>query len=65
MSIYQLDLFKDDEDCRIETIERDLIATTKSLNNVRKGTYASINELKKIVLELNERIKIIERNLCR
>ncbi len=36
-----------------------------SCDKVRRGTYSEINRLKKRVLELEERLAIIERNICK
>jgi len=38
---------------------------TCTLSKVRKGTYASINEVKKMVLEMREDVELIKRHLCK
>ncbi len=63
--MFQLDLFKTDDEARMDDIEDKVDKTSKSLDKVRKGTYARLNELEAIVKDLQERQKIIERNLCR
>lgn len=35
-----------------------------TLSKVRKGTYASINEVKKMVLEMRDDVELIKRHLC-
>lgn len=63
--MFQLDLFKTDEEARMDDIEEKVDKNTKSLDKVRKGTYARLNELEAIVKDLQDRQKIIERNLCK
>jgi hypothetical protein len=62
-AVIQYDLFKpipnEMEVCHIE-----VEAVRTSLNKVRRGTYASINELKKENYELKCRLEILERNIC-
>lgn len=60
--VYQLDFFKDDEMCRLES---ELHKTQASLNRVRKGTYARLNELQKLYNELHEEHEYFKRALCR
>jgi len=55
--LIQYDFFKDPLECQIE-------ATSSSLEKVRKGTYAKINELKKECNELKTRLEILERYIC-
>lgn len=38
--------------------------TERSLDRVRKGTYAEIGSLKKRVLDLESRLEVLERGLC-
>jgi hypothetical protein len=61
----QLDLFKSPQECEVDALRFALDKTSKTLDKVRKGTYAEINVLKKRVLELEERLAIIERNICK
>ncbi len=62
-AVIQYDLFKpipnEMEVCKIE-----VEAVRTSLNKVRRGTYASINELKKENYDLKCRLEILERNIC-
>ena len=61
----QLDFFKTAQECELDAIRRSLDEKIKTLDKVRKGTYAEINGLKKRMLELEERLAIIERNICK
>ena len=60
----QLDLFRTPEECEIEALRFELMATKTSLEKVRKGTYCSINELRKTCAELELRQKVIEKGIC-
>lgn len=60
----QYDLFKTKEECEIEAMEKKIVDLEKTLHKVRKGTFALIGELRKKNLDLNDRLKIIERNIC-
>lgn len=65
---FQLDLFETHEEranrMRFEASELELEKVKRSLDRVRKGTYASINELRKTVEDIELRLNIIERNIC-
>lgn len=60
----QLDFFKTLEESEIERLVRIVDEVKTSTTKVRKGTYAEIGALKKRVLELEERLEILERNIC-
>ncbi len=62
--IDQFDLFlpKPEE---IDFVKSDLKETIELIHRVRKGQYAKIGEIKKMQIEMMERLDIIERNLCR
>ncbi len=62
---YQLDFFKSDEDCKIEALCNTIEAVKTSSDKVRRGTYASIGEVKKECLDLKSRLEILERNICK
>lgn len=55
---YQLDMFKTHEESRVDAIQA-------TLDKVRRGTYASINEVKRECIDLKSRLEIIERNICK
>lgn len=63
MSI-QLDLFLPQKTI-VDCIQEDLKTVKTSNDKVRKSMFASHNELKKKYIDLNERMEIIERNICR
>lgn len=61
---FQYDLF----DIRPTEIDLQNLVIEKiqiSCEKVRKGTYSEIGRLKNRCLELEERLKIIERNICK
>lgn len=59
----QLDFFKD-EKTDLEYIHEDILKTKKSCDNVRKSLFAKHSELQKKYDELNQRLEIIEKNIC-
>lgn len=61
----QLDFFKTDEELIIEDIQNRVEAIKISSDKVRRGTYARLNEQGKKVLELEERLCIIEKYICK
>ena len=65
MAIVQLDFFKNAEESELEALRKEIEAVSSSSTKVRKGTYARLNELNKICLDLQNRLEIIERNICR
>lgn len=65
MAIIQLDFFKSAEESEIEALRAEVDAIRKSSDRVRKGIYAKHGELNKICLDLQQRLIIIERNICR
>lgn len=58
----QLTLFDETDDITVLRIE--LRAMRETSEKVRKSLYARHNELAKMYLELNQRLDIIERNIC-
>lgn len=60
----QYDFFLEPEESEIEMLRKDLAIVKASGHAVRRGTYAMINEQKKQITELEERLKHIERGLC-
>jgi len=65
MSACQLDFFIPPEESRLETLEKSFELVRKSCDKVRKGQYAKIGDLRKLLFEIEERLSIIERNICR
>jgi len=60
----QLDIFETKPE-EMDFLKADLAEARRTLDRVRKGTYASINELKKENYDLRNRLEIIERNICK
>jgi hypothetical protein len=61
MALIQLDFFKETE---MSILEARMDKCEKSSNNVRKSLFAKNSELTKKINELEERLSIIERNIC-
>lgn len=63
--LYQLDLFEN----KLQNEERAILERVtlfrESLDKVRKGTYARLNEQGKKIDDVSERLSLLERNLCR
>lgn len=64
MYAIQLDFFKTQDQCEIDALRLQNIALKNSLDKVRKGTYARLNEHGKHLLSLEDRLSIIERHIC-
>lgn len=60
----QLDFFKSREESELDMMRLELAKVAKSSEKVRRGTYANINELKKLVLDMGSRMEVIERHIC-
>ena len=63
--LIQLDFFKSNEESWQEALEARMDKCEASATKVRKGQFAHIGELKKMYNDMNDRIQIIERNICR
>lgn len=62
--IFQLDFWKTEEESEIESLRKEIAAVKTSSDKVRRSLFARNGELAKIVIDLQERLMIIERNLC-
>ena len=62
--IYQLDFFKSEEESEIEALRKEIAAVKTSSDKVRRSLFARNGELTKIVVDLQERLAILERNIC-
>ena len=63
--IYQLDFFKSEEESEIDSL-RDRIDSVKESNDkVRKKLFSENGKLTKRILDLEEKMNIIEKNLCK
>ena len=60
----QLDFFKTEEECENEEIRRIVIEIKESSNKVRRKLFSENGELKRKVLDLENRLQILERNIC-
>jgi hypothetical protein len=61
----QYDFFKTEEESELEALRKRVEEIDASSHKVRKGIYAKHGELYKTIMDIEERLKIIERNLCR
>ena len=63
-AVIQLDLF---EDFPTETqlLRADLEATDLSLNKVRRALFARVGAIERKMIDLEQRLEIMERNICR
>ena len=59
----QLDFFADHTE--IEILREEVRQLRLSNEKVRKGLYARHGELAKLYLEINDRLNILEHNICR
>lgn len=60
----QYDLFRSRQECELEALRNEIAKVRVSSDKVRRGTYARLNEQKKLVDEMMSRMEIIERNIC-
>lgn len=73
MIAQQFDLFEqnkkipifDDQESDLQSIRNEIEEIRQILHRVRKGTYASIGEIKKLSLNYDDRLNIIEKNICK
>lgn len=64
MLAYQLEFWKTEEECRMDSIQKSVEAVKESSDKVRRGIYARHGELYKKYMDLEERFQILERNIC-
>ena len=62
-SMIQFNFFEE-KPSEIDLLKIDIKNAVDILHKVRRGTYASINELKKENFDLKSRLEILERNIC-
>ena len=62
-SIIQYDLFEE-KPTEVDELRIELAAVRLSSDKVRKAMFARHGELVKLYLEANQRLEIIERNIC-
>lgn len=63
-NIVQYDLFQTKEECEMSALRTQMTAVKLSGDKVRKAVFGRTSELTKRVLELEERLQIIERGIC-
>ncbi len=61
----QFDLFKSKEESEIDCLRLACDAAIESHNKVRKKLFAENGKLTKRMNELEERLDILERNICK
>ena len=49
---------------QLTALQEEVNLLKQSHNKVRRGTYASLNEEKKLIVDAVNRLEIIERNIC-
>lgn len=57
----QLELYRDAETI---ILERKIDETNESLTKVRKGTYARLNKLEKMLTDFRDEMEVYKRNIC-
>lgn len=62
---YQLDFFKTQEECEKEAMFEYIESIKISTDKVRKSLFAKNGELSKKIIDLELRLEIIERNICK
>jgi len=63
-SVIQYDLFER-KPTELEELRIEIASVKKSADKVRRGTYASINELRKENFELRNMVELLVRNICK
>jgi len=61
----QFDLFKSKEESEIESLRKAVDAAVESSHKVRKKLFGENGKLVKRMNELEERLDILERNICK
>ena len=62
--VYQLDLFKDPETCRLDAIQEMVEKNYESQTKVRKKLFAQHGELNKKYDELRHEFETLKRAMC-
>ena len=65
MAVIQLDFLKSIEESKFDYLEMEISKIKISTDRVRKGIYARHGEIAKRQLDLEERLSILERNICK
>lgn len=64
MTTIQLEFWKTQEECEMSALRKEVSELKTSQDKQRKSLFAKNGELTKQVNELNERLSILERNIC-
>ena len=64
LNIIQYDFFEE-KPTALEELQLEIEHYAKSSDKVRRGTYASINELRKVILEIKDDVDLIKRHICK
>jgi hypothetical protein len=64
MNAIQLDFWKSQEECEIDSLRREMAALKISSDKQRKALFARNGELVKRMLELEDRLVVLERGIC-
>ena len=64
MIAIQLDFFETQQQSEIVALRKELSCVKSSTEKVRKGLFSRNGELQKKIDDLNNRLQIIERNIC-
>jgi hypothetical protein len=60
----QYDFFESEEESEMSTMKKLIENVKNSSDNVRKGIFARHGELYKLFMDVDQRLKIIEKHLC-
>ncbi len=63
--LIQYDFFQTKEESEIQALRNEVERLRFSADKVRKGVFARVGEVKKIQIDMEDRLLIIEKNLCK
>jgi hypothetical protein len=61
----QLDFFMTEDECELIALRKEIREIKETTNKVRKAMFARNGDLTKRQTDLEDRMKIIERNICK
>jgi len=64
-SFIQLDFFQTEEESEIDCLHQELEKMRQSNDKIRKALFARNGELVKMYMDVNDRLSIIEKNICK
>jgi hypothetical protein len=64
MSALQLEFWKSEADCEIDSLRKEVCDLKKSQDKIRKSLFARHGEHEKIIQDLSDRLFLLERNIC-